>query len=266
MYRAFYSLSQDPFTKDIRPQYHFPSRGFKEALARIRYLIETRGIGVILGEPGCGKTYALRSVAESLNPSLYRTAYLSLSTGTTMDMYRAIAAGLGEEPRFRKVDLFGQIQKAVGHLYYDKKITPVFIMDEMHIARSEFLLDLAMIFNFSMDSKNPFVLILSGLPFFQSRLRLNQAQPLAQRIIVQYKFEPLDKDEVKGYLDHRLRLVGAVTPIFTDQAIEAIASHTGGWPRLINNLASTALLYGAQLKRNPIDEDIIRMAAEETSL
>ncbi|HHY34397.1 MAG TPA: hypothetical protein GX510_01975 [Firmicutes bacterium] len=53
MYRAFYSLSQDPFTKHIR---HFPSRGFKDALARIRYLIETREMRVILGEPGCDKT------------------------------------------------------------------------------------------------------------------------------------------------------------------------------------------------------------------
>ena len=76
----------------------------------------------------------------------------------------------------------------------------VFIMDEMHLNRSDILLDLAMIFKFSMDSKNRFVLIMSGLPLFQSRLRLNQAQSLSQRIIVQYKFEPLDKTEVKGYL------------------------------------------------------------------
>ena len=210
---------------------------------------------MILGEPGWGETYALRSVTESLNPSVYSTVYLPFLREPPWTCTGQLQPGLGEEPRFRKVDLFGQIQKAVGHLYYDKKITPVFITDEMHLARSDFLLDLAMIFNFSMDSKNPFVLVLSGLPFFQSRLRLNQAQPLAQRIIVQYKFEPPDKDEVKGYLDQRLRLAGAVTPIFTVQAIEAIASRTGGWPRLMNNLASTALLYSAQLKRSPIESE-----------
>ncbi|HHY35914.1 MAG TPA: hypothetical protein GX510_09870 [Firmicutes bacterium] len=139
-------------------------------------------------------------------------------------------------------------------------------MDEMHFNRSDILLDLAMIFKFSMDSKNRFVLIMSGLPLCQSRLRLNQAQSLSQRIIVQYKFEPLGETEVKGYVDDRLRLAGAVTGIFTDQAIEAIGPHTGGWPRLINIQVSTALLYGAQLKRNRIDEDIIGVAAEETNL
>ncbi len=72
MYRAFYSLSQDPFTKDIRPQDHFPSKRFKQALARIKYLVETRGMGVILGEPAaarlmpCGPAFS-RSSASLLS-------------------------------------------------------------------------------------------------------------------------------------------------------------------------------------------------------
>ncbi len=183
-----------------------------------------------------------------------------------MDMYRSLAQGLGEEPRFRKSDLFRQIQEAVEHFHNEKRITPVFFLDEMHLARTDFLMDLAMLFNFSMDSKNPFVVVITGLPFLTNRLRLNQSQPLAQRFIMHYKMEPMDKDEVLGYIDHHLRLVGAPTKVFSEPALEAIAAHSGGWPRLINNLAKTSLLLGAQLKQNPIDADTVRQASSETSL
>jgi hypothetical protein len=94
-------------------------------------------------------------------------------------MYRSLAAGLGEKPGYRKSDLFRQIQRAVEHLYHEKRVVPVFILDEMQLARPDFLLDLAMIFNFSMDSKGPFVFDIAGLPFPASRLRLNQTRPLA---------------------------------------------------------------------------------------
>jgi type II secretory pathway predicted ATPase ExeA len=198
--------------------------------------------------------------------------YLPLSSGTIMDMYRSLAAGLGEEPGYRKSDLFRQIQSAhppsVGprHLYTEKRVTPVFILDEMHLARPDFLLDLAMMFNFSMDSKSLFVLVIAGLPFLTTRLRLNQTQPLAQRVIVHYKMEPMDKEEVFRYVSHHLRLAGATTEVFTEQAMEAIASHSAGWPRLVNNLARTSLLLGAQLKQNPIDAETVRLASADASI
>ncbi len=66
-----------------------------------------------------------------------------------------------------------------------------------------------------------------------------------------------------GYIEHRLKQAGAKHPIFTPAALEAIALQSQRWLRIINNLATTCLLYGAQLKKHMIDEDIVRMAAEE---
>jgi len=263
MYRAFYSLSGEPFSKEIAPGDYFPSRNWSEAKARLQYLVRARGIGVLVGEPGSGKTFALRSLAAGLNPALYRVIYLPLSTGTVMDFYRGLAGGLGEEPKFRKIDLFEQIQHSVLNLFQERKITPVFILDEMHLASPKFLLDLSLLFNFSMDSLNPFVFVLSGLPFLLNRLGLSQTQSLTQRVVMRYKMEPLERDEVKGYIEHHLKLAGANHPLFTDSAVEAIASNSRGWPRMVNNLAGTALMLGAQLKVCPVDEDIVRQAAGE---
>lgn len=266
MYKSFYSLSRNPFSKEIKTKELFPSDNFKEVKARLNYLKKTRGIGVIVGEPGSGKTSSLRAFAGELNPSLFKVVYFPLSTGTVMDFYRGLASGLGEEPCFRKVDLFQQIQQAVLNMFHNKKITPVFILDEMQLAANKFLNDLSILFNFSMDSENPFILILSGLPYFMDKLSLNQIQSLNQRVVMRYHLTPLNKEEVEKYINHQLKLAGANHPIFSPQAIEAIALRSRGLPRLINNLAINSLLLGCQLKADIINEEIVFKSCEEADL
>lgn len=215
-----------------------------------------------MGNRAPARLLPLRAFSESLNPSLYKVIYFPLSTGTVMDFYRGLAKGLGEEPGFRKVDLFHQIQKAVLLYFREKKITPVFVLDEMQMAKDLFLCDLSILFNFGMDSENPFVLVLMGLPHLLDRLALNQTRPLYQRIVMRYKVEPLPKEEVAGYIRHHMELAGAKYPVFTDTAMEAIASRSRGWPRLVNNLATQCLLYGFQARKEHLDEDVVRHAAE----
>lgn len=266
MYKTYYSLAKTPFSKDLIQIEAFQSSHYLEALNGLEYLKKTKGIGLLIGDPGAGKTFTLRSFKDSLNPALYHVVYFPLSTGGVMDFYRGLTYGLGEEPKFRKVDLFRQIQEGIERMDKERKVTPVFILDEMHMAKDAFLQDLAILFNFQMDSSNPFILILAGLPHLKTRLRLNHHRPLAQRIIMRYQMEALHKKDVYEYIEHHLKLAGAKMPIFTDSAMEAIAARSQGWPRVINTLTINCLLYGAQLKKDQIDEKVVRMAAEEGGL
>ena len=108
-----------------------------------------------------------------------------------MDFCRGLAYGLGEEPKFRKVDLFRQIQQGIERMAVDREITPVFILDEMHMAKDAFLQNLAILFNFQMDSSNPFILVMAGLPHLKSRLALNHHRPLSQRVIMKLNHRTL---------------------------------------------------------------------------
>ena len=164
------------------------------------------------------------------------------------------------------MDLFGQLQQRVLSLYRDKRTTPVFIMDEMHLAPAKMLTDLGLLFNFMMDSLNPFVLVLSGLPFLLRRLETSHAQPLNQRIIMRYMLEPLEKEEIKRYVEYHLQEAGARVPLFSEEAIEAISSLSHGWPRVVNNLCVNCLLLGAQAKKELIDAEVVRLAAQETGM
>lgn len=266
MYKPFYSLARSPFSKGMKRTEVFSSPNYQEALNGLKYLQKSKGIGLIIGDPGAGKTFTLRSFRDSLNPALYHVVYFPLSTGGVMDFYRGLAYGLGEEPKFRKVDLFRQIQQGIERMEQERKVTPVFILDEMHMAKDTFLQDLALLFNFQMDSSNPFILVLAGLPHLKIRLNLNHHRPLAQRIIMRYQLQPLKKEDVFLYIDHHMNLAGAKMPIFTGPALEAIALRSQGWPRVINTLTINCLLYGAQLKKEQIDEEVVQMAAEESGL
>ena len=264
MYKSFYSLARAPFSKDIRASDAFPSTDYQGALNALNYLQKSKGMGLLTGDPGAGKTFTLRSFKESLNPSLYHVIYFPLSTGGVMDFYRGLAYGLGEEPKFRKVDLFRQIQHGIERMAGERKITPVFILDEMHMAKDAFLQDLAILFNFQMDSANPYILILAGLPYLKTRLGLNHHRPLSQRMIMKYEIQPLTREEVSNYIHHHMKLAGAKMPIFTESAVEAIALRSQGWPRVINTLTVNSLLFGYQLKKELIDEEVVRMAIEES--
>ncbi|MBE3570821.1 MAG: AAA family ATPase [Bacillales bacterium] len=266
MYKSFYSLASTPFSKDIQPKDAFPSADHLGALNALDYLRTSRGIGLILGESGAGKTFTLRCFSESLNRSLYHVVYFPLSTGGVMDFYRGIAYGLGEEPKYRKIDLFRQIQEGIERMAKERRIIPVFILDEMHLAKDAFLQDIALLFNFQMDSVNPFILILSGLPLLKTRLVLNHHRPLSQRIIMKYEIQPLSREEIPVYIDHHMKLAGAKHTIFTESAMEAIALRSQGWPRMINKLTVNSLLFGAQMKKDQIDEEVVKLAIEDIGI
>ena len=85
MYKAFYGLSGDPFLKSIETKEQFKFQGFTEAFSRLEFLKNTKGFGLITGEPGVGKSFLLRCFIDSLNPNLFKPVYIPISTLTVMD-------------------------------------------------------------------------------------------------------------------------------------------------------------------------------------
>ncbi len=266
MFTSYYSMNKQPFLKEISVDNLFKYSSYNEGLARLEYLKNTRGIGTIVGDSGSGKTTLVRKFASSLNPSLYKVIYIPLSTVTVNDFYRGLAYNLGEIPKFRKVELFTQIQQAILNLYKNQKITPVIILDEIHMASNSFLNDIALIFNFNMDSENPFILILVGLSHFLEKIKLHHMQPLNQRIIIRHKVNHLTKDEVKDYIDHQLNYAGVNYQIFTPDSIEAISLRTNGQIRVINNLASHCLIFGQANKLQYINAEAIYEVSQALGL
>ena len=260
MFKQFFGLTFNPFDKEIEVDKLYQSEDLKELDQRLKYMLDNRGMGLIVGEPGMGKSTCLRKFAENTNKSLYKVCYLPLTTLTVKDFYQAICVMLGCAKRYRKVDMFYEIQSAIHSLYYDQRITPVFIVDEIHMASSQILDDLRILFNFKMDSANPFVLIMAGQPQIRNKLMLNTSYPLKQRIVMRYTMQGLKKEECMEYLSSRMRLAGCSRDVFTPAALEAIYNISNGAPRIINNITTAALMYSAAKRADDVDEEAVFQA------
>lgn len=266
MFKQYFGLKFNPFDKEISTDKLFESRDFKELDSRLKYMLENRGICLVVGEPGSGKSTGLRKLMESANKSLYKTCYLPLTTLTVKDFYQALASLLGETPSYKKVALFQQIQTSIQNLYYEQRITPVIVIDEVHMAPISVLDDLRLLFNFKVDSANPFVLILTGQPPIRNKLALNSCYPLRQRISMRYCMQGLTPEETAEYCRSRMKAAGCLQEVFTPAAMAAIHTVSGGFPRGVNNIAVASLLYCTERRQQQVDEEAVYQANIETGI
>jgi type II secretory pathway predicted ATPase ExeA len=125
MYRKHFALSAFPFDLTPEPDALFASSSLGEAEARLKHLLELRGIGLITGEAGSGKTTVCRKVAAALHPGLYRVFYVPLSTGNVMDMYKSIGWELGLPTERNRALAFRVIRAEVTRLTLEAKQRPI---------------------------------------------------------------------------------------------------------------------------------------------
>ena len=264
-YTARYGLEFNPFIKNSK-EVLVETQEYKEALFRLNYLLSTKGFGLLTGSAGRGKTTAIRNWSSSLNPSLYKVVYSSLSTLTVNDFYRNLAQELGAQPAFRKTDNFKIIQNEINRLALEKRQTPVIIIDEANYISNVVLNDLKMLFNFEMDSKDRAIILLAGLPQLNNILRLSNHEPLRQRIVMNYNIEGMSKSEGRSYIESKLKGAGCTQTVFDDNALEAILNAANGTPRMINKFCNASLLVGNSSNINIITADTVMQAISDCEL
>ena len=266
MFKSFYGLQFNPFEKGLSSQHVFESVDYKQFTSRMEYFKTAKGFACVYGEPGSGKTTSLRAFTAKLNPQLFRVIYLPLSTTTVQDFYRHLAIGLGLLPKFRKVDLFHQIQEQIVKAAMQKNLTTFIVIDEAQFIQHAIFHDLRLLFNFQMDSQNYACVLLIGQPLLLNQLSLQIHQPLKQRIAIHYGFKGLAKDEISPYLVALLKAAGVAEPLFTSDAMEAIYGFSGGLPRKVNALTEKALLLGCQKRTKAIDAEIIQTVQDDSEM
>lgn len=261
MYNDFYSLTFNPFDKQQLPEKDFyRSKDFDEMTSRLNYLKDTRGIGLFTASPGMGKSFCLRCFAKTLNPNLYHMEYLCLSTISVADFYKQLCSILGVSDRGGKTAMFKAIQEQIYYLYHEKRQPLLLAIDEAQYLSNGILNDIKMLMNYGYDSVNCFTLILCGESHLNSILRSQIHEALRQRITIHYNYQGLSDSEAIDYVIHKLNCAGSSKAIIDESALQALAGHTHGNPRLIDNLMSDALLIGTQQKKKCIDTDVILAA------
>lgn len=267
MFKSFYGLSHNPFDKQLlKEKDSFISKDHKSMMDRLNYLKGVRGIGVFTASPGMGKSYSLRCFAHSLNPNLFQMEYICLSTISVLEFYKQLSEALGLDIKGGKTAMFKNIQERIYYLYKEKRKPLIIAIDEAQYLNAGILKDLKMLMNHGYDSLNCFTLIIAGEPHLNNTLEKPIHEALRQRISVHYNYNGLDDNEVADYITHKLTIAGGSRSIIDDAAISAVHSYSRGNPRLIDNVMTYALDFGAQMKKEVIDAEIMMAAIEAQSL
>ncbi|MBI4685293.1 MAG: Flp pilus assembly complex ATPase component TadA [Nitrospirae bacterium] len=263
MYEEFYGLQLRPFTKTPNPKFLFMSRIHEEALARLQYAVEEKEIILLTGEIGCGKTTLTRALIDSLDEK-YRVVLIINPRLTPAQFLRTLAKRFDMDvPSNFKDDLIEAVYSKV-YEDYEAGITPVIIIDEAQlIPDKDTFEEIRLLTNFQLDDTNLLSLILVGQPDLRRRLNHKVYLPLKQRIGLFYHLGPISEDEVKGYIEYRLKVGGREDMLFTDEALKSLHIYSKGIPRLINSMATAALLSGFSHEYRIIDVGLIDEAAQE---
>ncbi|MDJ0766141.1 MAG: AAA family ATPase [Myxococcota bacterium] len=263
MYLKHFGFAQYPCESNIPPDEMYVSASMAELSTRLKHLVDLRGIGLLTGDPGAGKSAACRKMVATLHTGVYKTLYVPLSTGNPMDLYKTIAWELGLPTERNRAALYKRIREEVTRLCVDAKIHTVLIIDEAHCLRNDVIEELRLLTNYAMDSENRLCLLFAGQTELRRRLGMAVHEALNQRIVVRYHLPGLTRDEVDEYLSHLTKRAGCELPLFEPAAVEAIFQATNGLPRKIGLLAHHALLAAALDKAKTVTEEHVQTALPE---
>lgn len=246
MYEAFYGLDSKPFQLNPDPSFYFGSKPHRRAKAYLEYGVQrNEGFIVITGEIGAGKTTIVRGLLASLDADKVIAANLVTTQLDAEDTLRMVGAAFGVRVKdVSKADVLMALEAfLVTQTSQGKRC--LLIVDEAQNLTQRAVEELRMLSNFQFGQQALIQTFLVGQPEFRSILQSPSMQQLRQRVTASCHIGPLDLEETRGYIEHRLKCAGSKgRPTFDAGAFEAIFGASGGIPRRINLICDRILLLG----------------------
>jgi general secretion pathway protein A len=266
MYKQFYGLRDIPFSLAPDPKYLFRTDSLLEVFANLQYGIESgKGLVVVTGEVGTGKTTILRSMLQSLDRSVL-PAYIFNPLLSTEDFFDLISSEFRIGPQKSKATVL----RLLGNILmsrHSQEFRTVLVVDEAHLLPHHLLEEIRLLSNFETNREKLLQVILCGQPELHDVLAQPELRQLKQRVSLKCSIKPLTAHETGEYIRWRLRIAGCKNEaLFDPGAIELVYRFAAGIPRIINNICDNALLSGFAEESPRITPAIIEDVVEELDL
>ena len=265
MFEPYFRLTAAPFQLSPDPRFFYSSRGHKRAQAYLQYgLYQNEGFIVLTGEVGAGKTTLIRSLLTELDSKKVVATQLVSTQLDADNLLRAVATAFGIAVRDQ--DKAGVLALLEAHLLrlVQENRKALLIVDEAQNLTPAAVEELRMLSNFQVGNRALLQSFLVGQPQLRDLMRSAGMQQLRQRVTAAYHLGPLDKDETRAYIEHRLKHAGwDEDPRFDPAVFPAIHAHTGGIPRRINTLCTRILLAAYLAEKHAVSaSDVEHVTAE----
>jgi general secretion pathway protein A len=263
MYASFYGLKTLPFNITSNPNFFFESVSHKEALSCLLYGISSKtGLMLITGEVGTGKTTLCKTLLSKLPPEV-KTSFILNPCFSDVQLLSAIIEDFGlhleKKNRLeivRKLNEFLVDINSKGH-------TAVLIIDEAQNLNARQLEQIRLLSNLETSEAKLLQIILVGQPELKTKLEQFNLRQIRQRICVKHDILPLAQEEVKNYIEFRLKTAGEPDIDILPESYSLIYEFSKGIPRLINALCDRALLYGFVKEKKTFDAETFKACIEE---
>jgi len=266
MYCRHFGLNEPPFGLTPDPRFFFRTDNFLEALSSLKYGIDqTKGIVLLTGEVGTGKTTTLRAAIKGLGQEVL-AAYIFNPYLTVAEFFEqfSYAIGFSSNASSSKAGTLNQLGRFLV-ARHQKGLKTALIIDEAHGLSMPLLEEIRLLLNFETDQQKLLQIVLCGQPELELLLNKPQLRQLKQRVSLRCVLKPLTIFEVDRYIRFRLKVAGADNVnIFEEQAVRLIYRASAGIPRVINNVCDNALLFGyaatqRKITRATVEEVIDRL-------
>ncbi len=268
MYTSFFGLNEKPFSITPDPRYLFMSERHGEALAHLVYgVTESGGFIQLTGEVGTGKTTLVRTLLANRLPDHADVAVILNPQQTALEFLQSICEELHLElpgQRDSSKALIDLLNRHLLQAHADGRRTIV-VVDEAQNLLPDVLEQVRLLTNLETSKQKLLQIILIGQPELRDLLSRNDLRQLAQRITGRYHLEPLSREETASYIEHRLKVAGALGEIFDSGAKKEVFRFSQGVPRLVNVICDRALLGAYSLESRKVTRRLVRRAAAEIS-
>jgi len=268
-YEQHFGLSEQPFSNAADSRFFYEISQHQEAMIRIIHAVETmKGLAVVIGGPGAGKTLLARRMLERLEADdKYEAALLVIvhSEVTAEWLLKKIATQLGvPNPPDRKADLLPALYERLTAIYEAGRKAVVLIDEANMLQTKEIFEEFRGLSNLEVPGRKLISVVLFGLPELETYMAMDP--PLVQRVALKFTIKPLHREATLAYVRHRLGIVGCTRDIFDASALDAVFDYSQGIPRLINTLCDNGLLETFLVKKDTVTGAIIEGVASDLGL
>jgi type II secretory pathway predicted ATPase ExeA len=267
-YLEHYGLAREPFSNAPDARFYFDSDQHSQALLRLMYAVDSnKGLAVLVGGVGAGKTTLARRMLDNLPEEKYESSLLVMvHSGITPEwILTRIALQLGiVDPAGDRLKLLRQLYSRLLEIE-DEGRKAVVLIDEAQMLQSRALMEeFRGLLNLEIPGKKLLNIVFFGLPEVEDCLALDE--PLAQRVAVKYHLRSMTLETAASYIKHRLQVAGASQILFEQPVIPLIHRYTGGVPRLVNTVCDNCLFEAHLCKMNTVDTRIVHRVAGDLGL
>jgi general secretion pathway protein A len=269
MYERFYGLRERPFDLVPNPRYLFLTARQREALSNLRYGLTTpRGLTLLIGEAGTGKTTLVHAALSVLEKEHVKCVLLSNPTLTRTEFFEYLTSGfeLTSEAAHSKTRFLFELRRYLLERHAAGKSTAI-VLDEAQSLPYELLEEVRLLSNIETESAKLLNVVLAGQPELADRLNESSLRQLKQRVGLRCELGTFDYNETAAYLAGRLRIAGGdPASILTREAVLAIHDASRGVPRTVNVICDNALMCGFATQTKPVVRAIVDEVARDFDL